>query len=53
MKAVYAVYEDERGQDLIEYALLIGVITLATMTAINAIGPKVKLYFADLNSNLP
>ena len=44
---------DEAGQDLIEYGLLIGIITVAAMTAILAIGPKVATYFTTLNSNLP
>jgi pilus assembly protein Flp/PilA len=44
---------DEQGQDLIEYGLLIGIITTACITAILAIGPKVADYFNDLNSALP
>jgi pilus assembly protein Flp/PilA len=44
---------DDQGQDLIEYGLLIGVITTACITAILAIGPKVADYFNDLNSDLP
>ena len=46
------MHEDD-GQDLIEYGLLIGIITVAAMTAISAIGPKVGTYFTTLNSNLP
>lgn len=44
---------DDEGQDLIEYGLLIGIITVAAITAILAIGPKVGSYFENLNSNLP
>ena len=44
---------DEAGQDLIEYGLLIGIITAGAIVFIQAIGPKVKTYFSDLNSNLP
>ena len=43
---------EEEGQDLIEYGLLIGIITIACITAIKAIGPKVGSYFDNLNSNL-
>jgi len=46
------MHEDD-GQDLIEYGLLIGIITVAAMGAIAAIGPKVGTYFTTLNSNLP
>ena len=44
---------DDRGQDLIEYGLLIGIITAAAITAIQAIGPKVGGYYSTLNSRLP
>jgi pilus assembly protein Flp/PilA len=44
---------DDEGQDLIEYGLLIGIITVACIVAILAIGPKVGSYFNDLNANLP
>jgi len=47
------IWNDEQGQDLIEYGLLIGIITVAAMGAIAAIGPKVGTYFTTLNSNLP
>lgn len=46
------VREDE-GQDLIEYGLLVGVITIGAITAITAIGPRVASYFTSLNSALP
>ena len=41
------------GQDLIEYGLLVGVITVGAITAIGLIGPKVASYFTNLNTNLP
>ena len=44
---------DEQGQDLIEYGLLIGIITVGAIAAILAIGPKVANYFSTLNANLP
>lgn len=44
---------EDQGQDLIEYGLLVGIITVAAITAITAIGPKVGTYFTTLNSNLP
>lgn len=44
---------DEQGQDLIEYGLLVGIITVGAITAIIAIGPKVTAYFTNLNANLP
>ena len=44
---------EDAGQDLIEYGLLVGIITVGAITAIIAIGPKVTAYFTDLNTALP
>jgi pilus assembly protein Flp/PilA len=44
---------EEAGQDLIEYGLLVGIITVAAITAITTIGPTVGGYFTNLNANLP
>lgn len=41
------------GQDLIEYGLLLGIITLAALLAVASIGDKVMAYFAGLNTALP
>ena len=41
------------GQDLIEYGLLVGIITVGAIVAIQLIGPKVKGYFDDLNAAMP
>ena len=43
---------EDAGQDLIEYGLLVGLITVGAMVSIKAIGPKVATYFSTLNSNL-
>jgi Flp pilus assembly pilin Flp len=45
--------EREDGQDLIEYALLIGVITVASMLAMTAIGGKITQYFTSLSAAMP
>jgi Flp pilus assembly pilin Flp len=44
---------DDEGQDLIEYGLLIGIISAACLLSIEAIGPKVAAYFSTLESTLP
>jgi len=54
MKALLKRFvNEESGQDLIEYGLLIGIITTGAITAIGAIGPKVGGYFSSLNTKLP
>jgi pilus assembly protein Flp/PilA len=54
MKTLMArlVREDD-GQDLIEYALLLGIIVVGTITLITSIGNKVNSYFTAVDSNLP
>jgi pilus assembly protein Flp/PilA len=47
------IVREDSGQDLIEYGLLIGIITLAVMTALLSIGPKVGGYFTALDGLLP
>jgi Flp pilus assembly pilin Flp len=54
MKALVARFvREDSGQDLIEYGLLVGIITSGAVLAINAIGPKVTTYYSSLNSKLP
>jgi pilus assembly protein Flp/PilA len=53
MKSVFVRFvREDAGQDLIEYGLLIGIITLAAIASIKLIGPKVALYYSNLNANL-
>jgi pilus assembly protein Flp/PilA len=47
------LFREDDGQDLIEYGLLVGVITIGAIVAIQAIGPTVAGYFNDLNDALP
>ena len=44
---------EDVGQDLIEYGLLLGIISVVCLLSIQSIGPKVASYFSNLNSNLP
>jgi Flp pilus assembly pilin Flp len=44
---------DDAGQDLIEYGLLIGIITVGCIVSISNIGTKVAGYFAKLDGLLP
>jgi len=49
MKALLARFvRDDSGQDLIEYGLLIGIITVACVVSIQQIGPIVAGYFSSL-----
>jgi pilus assembly protein Flp/PilA len=51
MKNLFARFiKEEEGQDLIEYALLGGLITALVVTLITAIGARVLALFGNLNT---
>ena len=50
---VKRLVRSEEGQDLIEYGLLVGIITVTAIATIIAIGPKVTAYFTALDAALP
>jgi pilus assembly protein Flp/PilA len=41
---------DEQGQDLIEYALLAGLISLASIAAITTLGGNIQTKFGDIGT---
>jgi Flp pilus assembly pilin Flp len=43
---------EDAGQDLIEYGLLVGVITVGTIAMVVAIGGKVLNIFTDANTKI-
>ena len=43
---------DESGQDLIEYALLAGFISLVAVVAITSVGQGVNGVYGDLNTQV-
>jgi Flp pilus assembly pilin Flp len=43
---------EDAGQDLIEYALLIGIIALGLITVLPSIGAKVLAKFSALDAGL-
>jgi len=52
MKALFRrLIADERGQDLIEYALLTTFIALAGIAAFNALQTAIGLTYGSWNSN--
>ena len=54
MKTLFSRFvRDDQGQDLIEYGLLIGIITAGAITFVSPIGNKVSTYFSKLNTALP
>jgi len=43
---------EDAGQDLIEYALLVGIIALALITVLPSIGAKILARFQALDAGL-
>lgn len=52
-RTLMRLLEEDRGQDLIEYGLLISIIAAGTILAVDSIGCKVGLYFSNTNDALP
>jgi len=53
MKAqLIRLLREESGQDLIEYGLLIGIITATVVTTVSSIGGKVQQYYTTLKTNI-
>jgi pilus assembly protein Flp/PilA len=44
---------EDQGQDLIEYGLLIAIITTGAIASVGLIGGKVQGYFTTLEGALP
>jgi Flp pilus assembly pilin Flp len=47
-----ALPRDQEGQDLIEYALLVGLISLVAVIAITAAGSSVQTIFTNIAASL-
>jgi len=47
-----ALVTDDAGQDLLEYALLVGLIALVAVVAVTATGTSVKNVFADVATKI-
>ena len=50
---VNRIAREDEGQDMVEYALVLGVIAIAGITAIIALGPKIADLWSDANTGVP
>lgn len=53
MKLLIRLLTSEEGQDLVEYGLLLGIITLAAVLAVVSLGGKVNTYFTTVDTAMP
>lgn len=47
-----SIWKDQRGQDMVEYALMAGFITIAAGAAFPPVGNQISEIFSKLNSCL-
>jgi pilus assembly protein Flp/PilA len=52
IETLRALWTDESGQDLAEYALLIALIALAVILAVTFLGTKVSTVYESIGTNL-
>jgi Flp pilus assembly pilin Flp len=52
-KLLNRLLHEDQGQDLIEYGLLVGIITVGAIAFITTIGQRVTAYFTNLSTALP
>ena len=45
--------EREEGQALVEYALILALVSLAAVAALTLLGGKINNVFTEINSKLP
>jgi pilus assembly protein Flp/PilA len=54
MKSLFVRFvREEAGQDLIEYALLAGMISLGCVIAIGLVGTKLNTLFGEVEAAIP
>ncbi len=47
-----SILKNEDGQGMVEYGLILGLIAVAAIAAIILLGPKIKGFFDDANTEL-
>lgn len=52
MNIIRQFVRDDQGADLIEYALLVGLIALAAVTALGVLGGSITTLFTSISTTL-
>jgi Flp pilus assembly pilin Flp len=53
VECIRRIRDDDSGQDLAEYAILISLIAVFVIVALEVFGPAVSTAFNDVSSELP
>ena len=48
-----SVIKEEEGQDLVEYALILGLISVGAVTALGTLGGKLVSYYGYIVARVP
>lgn len=48
---LFAVYE--KGQGLVEYAIILSLVALVVIAVVRLLGPKIGNTFSSINSSIP
>jgi Flp pilus assembly pilin Flp len=51
-RSLQALWDDESGQDLVEYSLLVTLIALATMAAVQTCAEAITILFENSATNV-
>lgn len=52
MNMLMKLFRDEEGQGLVEYALIIVLVSIVVIVALRALGVTVTGVFEDINTNM-
>jgi len=52
LNSLVRLFKDEEGQGLVEYALILVLISIVVIVAMTALGGKVRQTFENVNSGL-
>jgi pilus assembly protein Flp/PilA len=52
MKKLYQWIQDEDGQGMVEYGLLIGLIAIVVVVALIVLGPKIRDMFYNVSNQV-
>lgn len=52
METLKRFFRDEEGQTMVEYGLLIGLISIAVITVLVLLGPRIAAFFTSVDNSL-
>jgi len=52
MGTVMRLIADDGGADILEYAILVGLLALATIAGVNGVGTSVKAIWDNMNTKI-